>query len=371
MANLIGLDSKRKLSYFSDFETCNSNALELMEGIFGPPPVNPVDIEDSLINENRPRFDIISHVNFSVNSPLVRCILSSVDVKPTGVIKLFCDHPKLTWDNVTNIPSRPLTGITKGPQYAVTRQIVNSIQADMNFNYCLSPYCFLDQIVTSCMGLLINGPWFNYAHTEIGGDASFAFLNKGINIWCASTSSSGTRLFERCCHSPEAFMDLMQRGPRQRKARYLRFILQLPGDLIYIPHPLAHAVLTLDTGSPTILSGWDAATTSNQHVILQTLDDYTFGVRRGKWREFFREESLTALREWAFSPPTGPQENEDRLQKHWNYWEQHFFHLLSSLHIDKAVPRKTKSNCVPPVQSSQSSELRYAHKDAIGPGLCS
>ena len=80
----------------------------------------------------------------------------------------------------------------------------------------------------------------------------------------------------------------MQRGPRERDARYLRFTIQRPGDLIYIPHLLAHAVLTLDTGSPTILSGWDAATTLNQHVILQTLDECTFGVlRRGKWREIF------------------------------------------------------------------------------------
>ena len=74
----------------------------------------------------------------------------------------------------------------------------------------------------------------------------------------------------------------MQRGPRERETRYLQFTIQRPGDLIYIPHLLAHAVLTLDTGSTTVLSGWDAATTSNQHVILQTLDEYTFGVRRGK-----------------------------------------------------------------------------------------
>ena len=55
------------------------------------------------------------------------------------------------------------------------------------------------------MGLLIKGPWFTYAHTEIGGGASFALLNKGIKIWCASTASRGTRFFERCCHSPEGF----------------------------------------------------------------------------------------------------------------------------------------------------------------------
>ena len=286
-------------------------------------------------------------------------------MKPTSVIKLFCDHRNLTWDHVNNIPSRPLTSITKGPQYAVTRQFANSIQAKKNFNHGIFPYCFIDQKVTSCMGLLLNGLWFNYAHTETGGGASSALLNQGVKIWCASTSSSGTRLFERCCRSPEGLIDLMQRGPREREARYLQFTLQRPGDLIYNPHLLAHSVLTLDTGSPTILSGWDAATTSNQHVIVQTLDEYTFGVRRGKWCEIFRKKGLTAIREWVFSPPTGPQESREMLQKHWKYWEQHSPNLLSSLHIEQAVPRKIKSNRVPPLQSS---ELRYTREDAIGAG---
>ena len=153
MANMIDLDSSRKI-YYSNFETRSLNVLELVESIFGPVPNNPVIIEDSLINENWPRF-IISNVNFSVNSPLVPCILSNVNVKPTVVLKLFCDHPNLTWDHVNNIPSCPLTNITKGPQYALTRNFTNSVQADIDFRYCLSPYCFSDQVVTSCMGLLI------------------------------------------------------------------------------------------------------------------------------------------------------------------------------------------------------------------------
>ena len=100
----------------------------------------------------------------------------------------------------------------------------------------------------------------------------------------------------------------MQRGPSERESRYLQFTLQRAGVLIYILHLLAHAVLTLDTGSPTILSGWDAATSTNQQIIIQTLDEYTFGVRRGKWREIFHEKGLVALREWVFSPAKGPQE---------------------------------------------------------------
>ena len=121
-----------------------------MEGIFGPPPINPVNVEPSNIIENRPRFNVLSDVNFTVNSPLAPCILSSVDVKPTGILKMFCDRPNLTWDHVNNIPSRTLTNVTKGPQYAVTL----TLQADLNFSHCLSPYCFFDQIVTSYMGLV-------------------------------------------------------------------------------------------------------------------------------------------------------------------------------------------------------------------------
>ena len=76
-------------------------------------------------------------------------------------------------------------------------------------------------------------------------------------------------------------------------------------------------VLNVDTGSPTILFGWDAATTTNQQIIIQTLDEYTFGVRRGRWREVSRKKGLSALREWVLSPATGPQESKDRLENHW------------------------------------------------------
>ena len=41
---MIDLDSFRKLSYYSNFETRNLYVLELMEGIFGPPAINSVNI---------------------------------------------------------------------------------------------------------------------------------------------------------------------------------------------------------------------------------------------------------------------------------------------------------------------------------------
>ena len=86
----------------------------------------------------------------------------------------------------------------------------------------------------------------------------------------------------------------MRRGPREREAWFLHFTLERPGDLIYNPHLLAHAVSTLETGSSTILSGWDATNTSNELNIYETFDEYTFGVRRGKWREIFRNKVLSA-----------------------------------------------------------------------------
>ena len=115
MANMIGLDSFRKLFFCSNFETRSFHVLEQMKSIFGPVRVNPVNIEPSNINETWPRFKIISNNNFCVNSPLVPCILCSVNVKPTGVIKLLCGHPNLTWKHANNFCLRPLTNITKGP----------------------------------------------------------------------------------------------------------------------------------------------------------------------------------------------------------------------------------------------------------------
>ena len=230
---------------------------------------------------------------------------------------MLCYHCNLTSEHVIDNPSRPRTSLTKGPEHAVKRNFQNSPQAGMNFRPCLSAFCSNDQIIISCMGVLIKRLWFTFAHMEIGGGASFASVKTRNQIWCASTSSSGTRFFKRCCHSPEGFIELMQRGSREREACYLQFTLQRPGDLICFPHLLAHAALFLNTRSPTILSGWEAATTTNQQNIIQTLIESTFGVRHGKWREFFRKKCLSALGEWVFSTARGPQESKERLGEQW------------------------------------------------------
>ena len=65
----------------------------------------------------------------------------------------------------------------------------------------------------------------------------------------------------------------MQRGAPEFEAHYVQFTIQRHGDLIYIPLPLAHAVLTLDTGLQTTLSGWDAATSTSQQMNFEILDE--------------------------------------------------------------------------------------------------
>ena len=113
----------------------------------------------------------------------------------------------------------------------------------------------------------------------------------------------------------------------------------------------------MDTGSPTTLSGWDAAATTNQQIIIQILDEYTFGVRRAKWRENFREKGLSALREWVLSPATGPQEIKNKLVKHWQCWEKYSPDLLSTVSIEGPVTSK-KVKRRPPIHTK---EFRSAH----------
>ena len=48
------------------------------------------------------------------------------------------------------------------------------MQWDMDFVKGITSFSFVDQTVTSCIGLLIRGPWFSYAHIEVGGGASYA-----------------------------------------------------------------------------------------------------------------------------------------------------------------------------------------------------
>ena len=119
-ANMINLESERKLSYYSTFEIRSFNFSELTESIFHPISFNPVNIDPSINNEKWHRFNIISDVNFNVHFAPVPCILSSVKLKPKGVLKLFCDHLNSIWQHANNNTSRPLASITRGPEDAVT-----------------------------------------------------------------------------------------------------------------------------------------------------------------------------------------------------------------------------------------------------------
>ena len=90
---------------------------------------------------------------------------------------------------------------------------------------------------------------------------------------------------------------------------------------------------------------------------MQTLDKYTFGVRRSKWREIFREKGLSGLREWVFSPATSPRESKSKLVKHWQFWETYSSDLLSTLSVVGPVTSK-KAKRRPPIQSK---EFRSTH----------
>ena len=52
----------------------------------------------------------------------------------------------------------------------------------------------------------------------------------------------------------------------------------------------------MDTGSPAMLSEWDAATTISQQHKFETLDEYNFELQRGIWREIFRTKASSTLR---------------------------------------------------------------------------
>ena len=204
------------------------------------------------------------------------------------------------------------------------------MQGDIDLSSCLNSFSFADQIVTSCVGLLINGLRFSYAQIEVGGGAFYALLHTGLKFWCTATSNSSSRLLDRCCNIANNFIDLIQRGPRDSKASYRKFTVQRPGDLIYFPSLRPHAVLTIDTGKLTILSGWDASTTADSSMLIRTLDEYNNGLRRGTWRKVLRTQGKNESRNWVFSPIVGPQASKKQLQQHWFYCGKHCPHLLAN-----------------------------------------
>ena len=167
-----------------------------------------------------PLFPLLTLVQFLPPQPY---ILSGVNAQPRSVLKQLSDKSDLTWADFENDPDHPLINITKGPDYSVTREFINSMQGDMDFANCLTSFSFPDQIVTSSVGLLVHGSWFSYAHIEVGGGASYALLHTGIKIWCATTTNSSSRLLERCCNNANSFIDFFQRGSREWDAGYLPF----------------------------------------------------------------------------------------------------------------------------------------------------
>ena len=88
---MIELDTFRRTSYCSNYETRSINVLGPTECNFVPVPINPINIEPSIANDYWPRFFDISDINSNVKCHLVPCILSGFEIEPHGEFKLFCD----------------------------------------------------------------------------------------------------------------------------------------------------------------------------------------------------------------------------------------------------------------------------------------
>ena len=80
MANMIDLDSFRKISEYFNLKTRSLYFVEPMESIFGHVPPDSDNIEHSTFNEKCFCFSIISDVKLVTNSPLVPCMLSSFTI---------------------------------------------------------------------------------------------------------------------------------------------------------------------------------------------------------------------------------------------------------------------------------------------------
>ena len=78
-----------------------------------------------------------------------------MNAQPRGVLKQLSDS---TWADFENVSDHPLINITKGPDYSVTREFINSMQGDMDFANCLTSFSITAQIVNICIYLLVQGP---------------------------------------------------------------------------------------------------------------------------------------------------------------------------------------------------------------------
>ena len=126
----------------------------------------------------RPRFKKTGDVNFSKKSFPLASVLPLVDVNQRDVIDLFRDLSHLTLGHLSSFSSSPLMNVTKGPEYAVTRNFLDFTRADIEFRHCLSTYCLNDQVVASCLVLILKGPWYTFAHTEIDSGVFFVIMKK-------------------------------------------------------------------------------------------------------------------------------------------------------------------------------------------------
>ena len=149
-------------------------------------------VPSKLILQKWQRFNILSDGIFSVHSPPVPCMLSSVNIKPTGVTKLFRDQPDLTREHVNNIPSRPLTSI---PGNALTRNITNSVEGNTDFRDFFFSFLF------SCaFFFLATGP----KTTAAGVSSLSVSLSFVMSCSCTLDSAAGSVVLEVAIEVPSS-----------------------------------------------------------------------------------------------------------------------------------------------------------------------
>ena len=155
VSKMASSSSSRSLNCSTDYSTRSQGVVERMNDIYTGFITNNKNSDFTIIHELWPRFLTFFPVNFNSISPPQPCILAGVNTEPRGVLQQFPDQSCLTWADLENIPDHPLINITEGPKYSVTREFINSMHGDMDFVNRITSFSFVDQIVTSYVGLLL------------------------------------------------------------------------------------------------------------------------------------------------------------------------------------------------------------------------
>ena len=114
----------RDCQYSSDFNTRSVDAVEQKDVLFSLRECP----DFTIIHSGWRRFPVLTHVDFNSISHAEPCILSNLKIESSGVLKELTELLSLTWQNFENLPGRPFTGITYGPDNAATRLFLHQLK---------------------------------------------------------------------------------------------------------------------------------------------------------------------------------------------------------------------------------------------------